>query len=225
MQDELVVLRSFAFANEREAAMILPVQITFRNLESSEPLDTLIRGEVAELEKYYDRITSCRVVVEVPERHHRSGSIYHVRIDLGVPGGEVVVKEGPSLHGAAQDTEEEKAEKHLEVDVPHKDVRLAVRDAFRKARRRLQDYARRQRGDVKTHAPALDGRVTRLFPDEGYGFLRAPDEREVYFHRNAVLQDAFDHLKVGTEVHFAEEMGEKGPQASSVRIARKHRAA
>jgi len=205
--------------------MILPVQITFRNLESSKPLDTLIRGQVEELEKYYGRIISCRVVVEVPERHHRSGSIYHVRIDLGVPGGEVVVKEGPSLHGAAQDVGEEKAEKHLEVDVPHKDVRLAIRDAFRKARRRLQDYARRQRGDVKTHPPSLDGRVTRLFPDEGYGFLQTPDEREVYFHRNAVLHEAFDRLKVGTEVHFAEEMGEKGPQASSVRLASEHRAA
>lgn len=205
--------------------MILPMQITFRNLEPSDPLDTLIRGEVAELEKYYHRIISCHVVVEVPERHHRSGSTYHVRIDLGVPGTEVVIKEEPNLHGAAQDIGEEQAEKHLEVGVPHKDVRLAIRDAFRKARRRLQDYARRQRGDVKTHAPVLSGHVTRLFPDEGYGFLRTPEEREVYFQRNAVLQDAFDHLKVGTEVHFAEEMGDKGPQASSVRLAHKHRAA
>ncbi|HYL36484.1 MAG TPA: HPF/RaiA family ribosome-associated protein [Bryobacteraceae bacterium] len=201
------------------------LQVTFRNLEPSEPLEKLIQGEVAKLERFYGRIISCRVVVEVPEHHHKFGSIHHVRIDLGVPGGEVVVKEERSLHAAAQDFDEEKATKHLEVDVPHKDVRLAIRDAFRAARRRLQDYARRQRGDVKPHVHALEGRVAQVFPDRDYGFLETPDGREVYFHRNAVLSNAFDRLKAGAEVRFAEERGERGPQASSVRLVRKHRAA
>jgi cold shock CspA family protein/ribosome-associated translation inhibitor RaiA len=205
--------------------MILPLQITFRNMDSSEPVERRIRDEVAKLETFYDRIMSCRVMVELPERHHRAGSLYHVRIDIKVPHGELVVEREPGLHSTAQDIDEEKAAKHLEAHAPHKDLSLAIRDAFQKAGRRLQDYARRQRGDTKVHAPTNVGRVARLVPDENHGFLETPDEREVYFHRNAVLHGAFDRLKAGDKVRFDEVMGEQGPQASSVRLVRKHRAA
>jgi cold shock CspA family protein/ribosome-associated translation inhibitor RaiA len=205
--------------------MILPLQITFRNMDSSEPVEHRIRKEVAKLGTFYDRIVSCRVMVELPERHHKAGSLYHVRIDMKVPRGELVVEREPGLHGGAQDIGEEKDTKYLEVHVPHKDLLLAIRDAFRKAGRQLQDYARRQRGDTKSHPPANAGRVTRLLPDENCGFFETPDRREIYFHRNAVLHGAFDRLKVGDEVRFAEEMGEQGPQASTVRFVRKHRAA
>jgi cold shock CspA family protein/ribosome-associated translation inhibitor RaiA len=205
--------------------MVLPLQITFRNMEPSGSVEREIREEVAKLEAFYSRIMGCRVMVEVPERHRRAGNLYHIRIDMTVPRGELVIEREPELHGEAQDIDEEKATKHLEVDVPHKDVLLAVRDAFRKATRRLQDYARRQRGDTKLHAPASAGRVTRIVPDRNCGFLETPDQREVYFHRNAVLGGAFDRLRVGDEVRFSEEMGEQGPQASSLRLARKQRAA
>jgi ribosome-associated translation inhibitor RaiA/cold shock CspA family protein len=205
--------------------MILPLQITFRNMDSSEPVERIISEEVAKLETFYSRVISCRVMVEMPEHHHKAGSLYHIRIDMKVPHGELVVEREPGLHGTAQDIDEEKATKHLEAHAPHKDLFLAIRDAFQKAGRRLQDYARRQRGDTKIHAPASAGRVTRLVPDENCGFLATPDQREVYFHRNAVLHGAFDRLKVRDEVRFAEEMGEQGPQASSVRLVRKHLAA
>jgi cold shock CspA family protein len=67
--------------------------------------------------------------------------------------------------------------------------------------------------------------VVRLFPQEGYGFLQAPDGREIYFHEKSVLKGAFGRLKVGDEVRYAEELGEEGPQASTVAVARRERRA
>jgi cold shock CspA family protein len=101
----------------------------------------------------------------------------------------------------------------------HEDLYVAIRDAFNAAGRKLQDHARRRRGKVKLHEPAPIARIIKLFPIEDYGFLETLDGREVYFHKNSVLAPGFDHLEVGHEVHFAEEMGEKGPQASTVRLA------
>jgi cold shock CspA family protein len=204
--------------------MTLPVQITFRNMERSAPAEKWISAEAAKLDRFYDRIMGCRVIVEVPHRHHQRGGLYHVRIDLTLPGGELLVKEQPSLHSSIQQIDEERSVKHLELKAPHKSLRQAINDAFRAAGRRLQDYARRQRGDVKTHEPAARGRVSKLFPEAGYGFLETPGGREIYFHRNSVLNGSFDRLKVGTVVVFTEEEGEKGPQASTVRLVHKRHA-
>ena len=88
-------------------------------------------------------------------------------------------------------------------------------------RRRLQDRRRRMAGQVKVHEAPPQGRVIQLFPEDGYGFLESADGREIYFHRNAVLDGAFDRMSVGSEVRFAEEEGEKGPQASTVHLSRK----
>jgi cold shock CspA family protein len=162
----------------------------------------------------------CRVVVELSTRRHKFGSLYHIRIDLTVPGGEIVVKRQPSLHGSLQQIHSDRMVKHLEVQAPHKELRQAIDDAFKAVGRRLQDFARRQRGDVKTHEPIPRARVSKLFPAEGYGFLETPGGREIYFHRNSVLNGGFERLNIGTVVQFAEEEGEKGPQASTVKFAR-----
>ncbi|MEJ2007043.1 MAG: HPF/RaiA family ribosome-associated protein [Acidobacteriota bacterium] len=200
--------------------MILPLQITFRNVASSEEVKGWIRKEADKLNEFYDRITSCRVLVELPSRHRKSGNLYHVRIDLTVPGGEVVVKRQPNRRWLPGRIRREPT-KSLEVRAPHKDLRQAINDAFSATRRQLQDYSRRQRRDVKIHeAPPL-ARVARLFPEEGYGFLETPDGREIYFHKNSVLNDGFSHLEVGSRVSFSEEKGAEGPQASTVRIVRR----
>ena len=198
--------------------MTLPIQITFRNTEHSERIEAKVRQEAAKLDKFYSPIMSCWVVIEEPERRRKYGGLHHVRIDLGVPGRELVVKHEPSLHSSVQE-DEEKTVKHLEVDVPHKNVAVAIRDAFRSARRQLQDYARRQRGDVKSHENQ-QGQIIQLFPKKGYGFLQTADGRQIYFHKNSVLHGSFGRIKVGSTVTFAEEQGEHGPQASTVRIVR-----
>jgi cold shock CspA family protein len=204
-----------------EREMMLPLQITFRNMESSDMAEEWIREEVFKLEEFYNRIMACRVTVEIPHRHHRRGTRYHVRIDLTMPGGELVIKREPSLSKRLRLLGETVLAKQLEVDTPHKSLRLAIHDAFKVAARRLQNYARRQGGYVKNHEPLPEARVRRLFSEKGYGFLVTPDGREIYFHQDSVLNQAFRRMEIGTRVVFSEEKGEKGPQASTVRITDK----
>jgi ribosomal subunit interface protein len=177
--------------------MQTPLQITAHDLVLPDAIETDIREKAAKLERYYQRIISCRVVVGAPVRsahasHSQTGR-YHVSIDLTVPGAELVV--------TRQENEE---------------LQVAIRDAFNAARRRLQDYVRRQRGEVKVPETPPHAVVSQLFAADGYGFLSTPDGREIYFHRNSVLAPGFDQLAIGTEVRFAEEQGDKGPQASTV---------
>jgi len=178
--------------------MQLPLQITAHDFPLPETIEAEIREKAAKLDTYYDGIMRCRVVVAAPVGHHRRGGPYNVHIDLTVPGAELVV-----------DCQE------------NEDLPVAIRDAFDAMRRRLEDYARQQRGVVKTHEAAPQARVSKLFRAEGYGFLQTPDGREIYFHCNSILPPGFDHLAVGTEVRFAEEQGSEGPQASSVTIVGK----
>ena len=108
-------------------------------------------------------------------------------------------------------------------DVPENEHPLvAIRNAFAAAQRQIEDAAREMRGQVKAHIPPDQGHVARFLAGEDSGFIEATDGREIYFHRNAVLNGAFDSLVVGTEVRFVEEEGEKGPQASTVRVVGKH---
>lgn len=112
--------------------MQTPLQITCRNIEHSEALEAHIRNKMEKLEEFFKHITSCHVVVEVPHKHQHQGRRFNVRIDIGVPGNEIVV-----THELADD------------------VFVALRDAFNAAKRQLEDYARKLRGDVKTHKQKL----------------------------------------------------------------------
>ena len=179
-----------------------PVQITFKEMSPSPAIEAWIRDHASKLARYHDHIVHCHVVIEAPHRRQRRGQLYDVRLEITVSGGEVVVShQGPK-------------------DEAHRDVYVALRDAFRAARRQLQDQVRRQRGQVKRHAVPAHGRITKLFPHEGYGFLETPDELEVYFHENSVVGEVLSDLAVGTEVRFvlAEGEGEAGPQASTVEV-------
>lgn len=180
--------------------MELPLQVTLHDISPSAAVEDYIRGRAAKLDAFYDRIMSCRVVVEAPARHHRKGGPFKVRIDLTVPGDELVV--------------------NRQAD---EDLYVAIRDAFDAARRRLEDYSRRQRGSVKAHESPPQARVSKLFLEEGYGFLEMPDGAEVYFHRNSVLGEGFDRLEIGTEVRYVMEQGDKGSQASTVTVIGKQR--
>ena len=110
--------------------MQTPLQITIRDVEHSEALETRIRDKAQKLEEFFKHIMSCRVVVEAPHKHHHQGKQFNVRIDIGVPGNEIVVNRDH-----------------------HEDVYVALRDAFDAAKRQLEDYARITRGDIKTHEP------------------------------------------------------------------------
>jgi cold shock CspA family protein/ribosome-associated translation inhibitor RaiA len=180
--------------------MELPLQITAQNVVLSPAEEQMIRDAAAKLEAFAPRIVSCRVAVEMPKRGGRSGRQYRVHVNLGVPGGEIIVRR--------------RSDEMLQS---------AVQKAFKAAGRRLQDYVRQQRGEIKLPRRAAHAIVTRLFPWEGYGFLTSSDGREIYFDRRSVLNDAFDHLQEGVEVGYVEEPGEQGPQASTVAARVVHR--
>ena len=128
------------------------VQITFRNLKPSAAVSGRVQAEAMKLARYYPRIAKCRVLIEVPHRHRRLGEHFHVRIELCVPRAQLVVRHEPSAQRALVQNNATKWSKQLETGVPHKDVYVTIRDAFRSARRQIEDHARVLRGNVKTRA-------------------------------------------------------------------------
>jgi ribosome-associated translation inhibitor RaiA len=131
--------------------MRLPVQITWRDMAPSPAVEAKIREEAAKLEEFYDRITSCRVMLKIPHQYQNGKYQFHIRIDLTAPGVEIVVNHEPTLHNSLRRTESEDHAKGQELSAPHKDVYVATRDAFKVARRKLQAYSHRQNGAVKHH--------------------------------------------------------------------------
>ncbi|BDG02287.1 HPF/RaiA family ribosome-associated protein [Anaeromyxobacter oryzae] len=184
--------------------METPLQLTWIHVDPSEAVEALVRKEMARIERFHARITGCAVTLEAPSVHHRhSGTQYRVRIELTLPHGKVVVGRDPPKSRM------------------HADLYAAVKTAFREALRQLEDHVRRIDGRVKRHAPAARAVVDRLFAAEGYGFLRTPDGREIYFNARSVLHGGFARLQVGSAVRFAEELGDEGPQASTVSPVRR----
>jgi ribosomal subunit interface protein len=175
--------------------MKIPLQIGFRNTPHSDAIEAKINEKAVKLDKYFSRIMSCRVVVEETQRRQHQGKLFSVHIDITVPGKELAV------------TREE-----------NEDPYVAVRDAFNTAARRLEEHARQRRGQVKTHEEPPVGRIIRIFPEQSYGFIITPDRREIYFHRNSVINDDFSSLKFGADVSFIEEQGKEGPQAARVAV-------
>jgi cold shock CspA family protein len=185
--------------------MKTPVEIDFPGLKPSPALRGLVLRQVATLERRFGRITACRVVIRAPSERQRRRGVYEIGIRLGLPGGHEI------------DVARARA-----ANESHADVTVAVTDAFRRARRRLEDQARKMRGAVKTHDGPPIATVRSVDGTAGFGFLETADGRDIYFHRNSVLNDAFAQLAPGARVTFFEEMGEKGPQASTVKLLGKH---
>ena len=141
--------------------MQIPVHVSGKDIDLSTAEEVLVRNAVAKLERFHDRLVACRVLVSQPNRRPGGEPVsWSVRVTLTVPGGELAITRQPKPS-----------------------FREALDDAFDAARRRLQDYVRETRGDIKRPAEGLRGRVTRLFAYEGYGFITTEDGREIYFHR------------------------------------------
>lgn len=185
--------------------MQLPLQITFKGMDPSPAVEARIREEAEKLDRLHGRLMRCHVVVEAPHRHQHKGKIFRVALDITVPPRKEIV------------VGQERRQDHA-----HEDVYVVIRDAFEAAARRLEDHARRGRGQVKAHEGQSRGRVARLFPD--YGFIEGADGQEIYFHRNSVVEAGFDALEVGREVRYvaAENESAEGWQASTVHPMGKH---
>lgn len=176
-----------------------PPTITWRNVEHDPETEADVRRYIAQLDKVNARITGVDVMVERPHGSHGQGNLYRVRVDVHLPGDQVVVKRDPREHHARED------------------LHVAIRDAFKAVRRQIREQSRVQRGEVKEHAD-MPGGTVRTLSDEagGYGFILTADGREVYFHHNAVKNVEWEDVEVGAIVHFTEELGEDGAQATVV---------
>lgn len=180
--------------------MQVPLELHIDDSLKSSRTESLVRRRVDKLERFCDHIQSCRVAVERPSKHVSSGSGFRVRIEMRVPPQhELVAREEPG-DGEVTDTLEQ-----------------VIHRAFSAAERQLKELVDRQQGEVKTHE-VQNAFVVRLFKEDDYGFLKTPQEREIYFHKNSVAGDDFERLEVGTQVRFEEAMGEMGPQATTVQI-------
>jgi ribosome-associated translation inhibitor RaiA/cold shock CspA family protein len=190
--------------------MQVPLEIAFHNVEPSEPAEREIRSRVADLEKIYERLVSCRVRID-----QRAKDLTHtippvVRIELGVPGRpDIVVSHEPD---------------HLLRKYKHPDLHNAINEAFRIAERQLLDIKEQREG--RTKEPHHDsenqslGQIAEIDGGGEFGFLMTKEGDLLYFHRNSVLSGDFDRLHRGDEVYYVEESGDTGPIASKVRTKR-----
>ncbi|WP_020176572.1 HPF/RaiA family ribosome-associated protein [Methyloferula stellata] len=185
--------------------MQVPAEISFQNYEPSEQIRAEIEKQISKLEKFSSRITSCHLAIIGPHSRHHQGEAFKIDLRLAMPEHKDIIVN--KSHG-------DKAE--------NEHILVAIRNAFGVAQRQIEDAARDMRGQTKVHVPEDHGRVTKFVVGEDCGFIETDDGREIYFHRNAVLDGAFDRLSVGSEVRFSEEKGEKGPQASTVSPIGKH---
>ena len=184
--------------------MRVPLEITYRNVPKSDDIEEIIRKNVTRMSDMYDGIISCRISIEQPQEFQRTGNPYRVRLDVRVPGKELVVR------------------REAGEGIMHTKLRGVINDAFQVMNRQVQKTKSKKEGNVKLHFEAPETAIVmRLFKDEGDGFVRTIDGREVYFHQNSVLHGDFERLELGTGVRIVQEEGEKGPQASTVQIVDK----
>jgi cold shock CspA family protein/ribosome-associated translation inhibitor RaiA len=185
--------------------METPIQIDFQGMDAKPDIRAAIAKHVAQLEDRFGRVTAGRVMLKAPGGHHRTGGLYDIHIRLALPEGrEVNIDHTP------------------QNDERYADLNFALNDAFKRARRQLQDQVRKLQGQVKQHDGPPIGTVSEIDPLGEFGFIETEDGNEIYFHRNSVLNGGFGELKVGSRVTFAEEAGDKGPQASTVKLMGKH---
>jgi ribosome-associated translation inhibitor RaiA len=110
--------------------MAFVLHIAFRNMDASAAAEALVRQRAEELEHFSDRVTTCRVVLDCVHRQNHLGKLYHVHVDLTLPGGTIVVNRDTGNHA-------------------HDDLQVAIRDAFEAARRQLQEYVRKHDGTTR----------------------------------------------------------------------------
>jgi len=164
----------------------------------SDAIEAKIIEKSAKLDRFFDRIMSCRVVVDESQRRHHKGKLYSIHLDMTVPGKELAISRQE-----------------------HEDPYVAIRDAFNAAVRLLEEFGRILHHEVKSRVEPARGRIVKIFPESDYGFIKTADSREIYFHRNSILDGVkLAQLKFGTKVSFIEEQGADGPQAARVAVNR-----
>ncbi len=177
--------------------MKLPVHIQFHGMSPSEALELSTREHIHKLESFAPDIMACRVGIELEQKHQHQGRPYSVRIDLTLPGHELVV-----------------------TRVQNEDVYVALRDAFNSMKRQLEDLVRKRRGQEKQHPQPLHGKIVRLDGQGGFGFIRTPAGDEYYFSSDNMAGIPFEHVQTGSMVQFIPESGGDSLQAKRVSLGK-----
>lgn len=182
-----------------------PLKIVFDNLDRSQAIEAIIREKSEKLERFYHHMIDAQIIVSMKDKRHHKGNEYHVTIEANVPGKRIIVSKSPGRR-----------------ILGHEELLPAINDAFKAMVRQLEDYIRKQRNDIKRHEAPLEGRVNKIMPYEGYGYIALTDGQEIYFHRNSVIGPGFELLEEGMPVRvvLAENESPKGPQASTVEAIR-----
>lgn len=176
-----------------------PLQITFQDIPVEPRARELIEEKVAKLEMMSPDLQGIRVVVSAPHQRYRARNHFSVRVEMTVPGRELIRSRAHGDHPATEN------------------LFVAIREAFRAAERQLVSFRRNRFESLRVpHTGRPVGRIISLFPYEGFGFLLTEDGREVYFEKGAVTKNQFPFLQVGQSVHYAEAEGRVGPRASRV---------
>jgi ribosomal subunit interface protein len=189
-----------------------PVEITFRNIGSSDAAEAAIRDHVARLERMFGRMTSCRVRVDQRNQNANETMPPVVHIDISVPAHDDIV--------VAHEAD------HLQRKYQAPDLRNAINEAFRIAERRLgkhkdklTDHGVAERGHEA--ANEFRGQIAEIAPERDFGFVLTKEGGLLYFHRNSLLSGDFDGLERGDQVSYVEQAGDTGPIASKVRVTEK----
>ncbi|HKB48432.1 MAG TPA: HPF/RaiA family ribosome-associated protein [Ktedonobacterales bacterium] len=180
-------------------------EVIFNGVDRSAWVENYVAERLEHLEKFARDITSCHVTLSREQSSQRKGNRYSVMVEVRVPRQhDLAVRKQKQIHD-------------MQTQLP-----AIINEAFGAIETQLKRTIARRRHEEKAHNGQPHGMVEKIFPEEGYGFIRAPEiDRQVYFHRNSVLHDDFERLTVGTEVRFAAEEGDDGPQASSVQVVSK----
>ena len=179
---------------------MIPFQISFLDFPESDAVWLAVQKRIEKLEIYFKRIIRCEVAISLPHRHRHTDRLYHIQIRILLPGDDIIITKKP-VHNEA-----------------HRNIYVAIRDSFNAAERLLREKVRVLRNETKTHQQEERriGKITKLFYQDGYGFLTTRDGRELYFYKNSLLNQKFEQLEIGQRVRFLEESGEKGPQVTSM---------
>lgn len=185
-----------------------PVEIAFHNMEPMEWAEQHIRARIADLERIFDRMASCRVRVDKRAKPNGTSIPPVVHIEIGIPGrADLIVSHEPE---------------YLQRKFQRPDLQKAINEAFRIAERQLVELKNRRHG--RTKAPLHDtpnqhlGQVAEMQPEQDFGFLVTSEGTLLYFHRNSVLAGDFDSLSRGDDVYYVEGVGDTGPIATKVRV-------
>lgn len=173
--------------------------ITWRNVQRSEAVETIIRKRIEAIERFCPNAVGLRVTLDAPQKPRHAARGFDVRLHLEVPGPDLNVAR-TVRHGHAAD-----------------DIVRAVNATFTALEKRIKEGRRITAGqEVKHHPAILHGEIVELEPELGYGFVRADDGREVYFQKDGLVAGTWENLSQGARLRFREQDGEQGPFAVDV---------